>query len=131
MGFASYGDYLKSDLWLSIRRRVLAEQPRCYACKRKAWQVHHRRYDGATLRGEVLSGMVAVCKRCHSAAERRRGRKVALGQANAVLERMRRKRGRTKGAGWCRLCERNRASGGGACPPCRGRLDAPRPAALP
>jgi len=125
MGFSSYAQYLESDLWLSIRARVLeAAQHRCYACKRRAWQVHHKRYDEPTLRGDTLTGMVAVCKRCHSSAERKRGRKTQLGQANSKLERMRRKRGRDRPPQWCPNCRKNRAHAGGACPPCRARLDA-------
>jgi hypothetical protein len=41
------------------------------ACQdRPATQVHHRAYDPATLRGECLEALSAVCRRCHYRAER-------------------------------------------------------------
>lgn len=71
MGFRSYRAYLKSELWKSIRSRVLGEKPICEACaKRKATQVHHRSYDPATLKGENVNSLSAICSRCHRKGER-------------------------------------------------------------
>lgn len=71
MGYPSYRAYLKSDLWRSIRARVLAARPLCEGCaKRQATQVHHRAYDPVTLRGENLNALTAICRRCHYVGER-------------------------------------------------------------
>ena len=72
LGFDGYGQYLKSELWADIRRRVLERAGNiCEAChKRDATQVHHRSYDPATLRGESINALTAVCARCHRKAER-------------------------------------------------------------
>lgn len=73
MGFRSYRAYLKSELWKSIRARVLTEKPICEACcKRKADQVHHRSYDPTTLKGESLNSLSSVCSGCHRKGERPR-----------------------------------------------------------
>jgi ribosomal protein L40E len=89
LGFASYGAYTRSRLWRSIRARVLAGAPVCVRCQaRPATQVHHRAYDPATLRGDCLDALSAVCRRCHWAAERPDwwGRTTGrLHRANAML----------------------------------------------
>lgn len=71
LGFGSYYEYLRSPLWAEIRARVLADGPMCARCaKRKATQVHHRSYDKATLKGESLESLNAVCAKCHRQVER-------------------------------------------------------------
>ena len=71
MGFRTFRAYLKSDLWKSIRVRVLEWSPLCQSCfKKKATQVHHRSYDPATLKGDELRSLTALCARCHRLAER-------------------------------------------------------------
>ncbi len=72
MGFPSYADYLQSPLWASIRARVVADAGGvCSGCGAdKGVQVHHRAYDPATLKGEQLHAMSALCFRCHSRMER-------------------------------------------------------------
>lgn len=70
LGFKSYHAYLKSDLWKGIRARVLDRaKGACERCRRPATQVHHRAYDPATLRGETIDALTAVCSRCHHKAE--------------------------------------------------------------
>lgn len=72
LGFNSYRAYLRSDLWLAIKRRVLdRDEHRCVRCRwRKKLQVHHRAYDPATLRGDSIDALTTVCNRCHYKAER-------------------------------------------------------------
>ena len=71
LGFASYSAYLNSELWAAIRAKVLESQPICFKCaKKKATQVHHRCYDKATMRGENLNSLTALCGACHRRAER-------------------------------------------------------------
>lgn len=70
MGFRSYGGYLKSKLWKSIRGRVYAEKgKKCSLCDALAVQIHHRRYDKKTLSGEDLTWLEPVCLHCHEAVE--------------------------------------------------------------
>lgn len=71
LGFPSYQAYLDSDLWQSIRARVLAGGALCAKChKRPAAQVHHRAYDPQTLRGDDLASLTPLCRGCHKRAER-------------------------------------------------------------
>lgn len=70
LGFRSYRSYLRSALWHDIRRRVLdRDKWQCRRCFLKASQVHHRAYDPATLRGDCIDALSAVCGRCHGKAE--------------------------------------------------------------
>jgi 5-methylcytosine-specific restriction endonuclease McrA len=71
MGYSSYRAYLASDLWKSIRERVLERDGgMCRMClKRKARSVHHITYHEDTLRGETLDQLVSVCGGCHVVSE--------------------------------------------------------------
>lgn len=86
LGFETYQDYLKSNLWVAIRRKVLElHKGLCVACGRKAEQVHHIRYDMATLSGQDLSGLCPLCEADHMFIEWKCGRKVSLKEANMRL----------------------------------------------
>lgn len=69
MGFKSYSEYLRSDLWASIRKRALEMDDKCQRCGKTATQVHHRAYDPATLRGDNINSLSPLCGRCHRKAE--------------------------------------------------------------
>lgn len=70
LGFGTYSAYLASPLWEAIRSRVMArDRQRCRLCNDRAPQVHHSAYDLATLRGEDLSRLAAVCAGCHRSIE--------------------------------------------------------------
>ena len=78
MGFKSYRAYLASALWKSIRQRVIdRDEGKCVRCGKPATQAHHRAYDPATLRGDDINSLSAVCGRCHTKAEQPRNRKRA------------------------------------------------------
>lgn len=62
LGFWCYKDYLRSDLWESIRERVTGP---CYRCGGEANQVHHKRYTLENMRGDTLNGLARVCEVCH------------------------------------------------------------------
>jgi hypothetical protein len=68
LGFDSYGDYLKSNLWQGIRRRIFGRaKSRCEGCGvNRAEQVHHWSYSVATLQGERPQHLEAVCDECHA-----------------------------------------------------------------
>lgn len=70
LGFSNYGDYLQSKLWLGIRYRVLKRDRHiCRMCEERAWQVHHQRYDLATMSGRDLRRLNSLCGNCHEKLE--------------------------------------------------------------
>ena len=90
MGFATYSDYLASDLWAAIRTRVLErDNCTCCVCKREAETVHHKKYDDATMDGRRIDTMVSLCNACHYAIEFGDcGNKTGLREANRRLARL-------------------------------------------
>lgn len=67
IGFASYAEYLKSDLWFKIRRRAMNQtNGMCVKCGRKAIFVHHVEYTRELLLGRgSLKSLWAICRSCH------------------------------------------------------------------
>jgi len=69
LGFGTYKEYLKSDIWKRIRKEVLTKRKHtCFYCKGLATEVHHLRYTRPVLMGEgdyYLGGLVALCRDCH------------------------------------------------------------------
>lgn len=66
MGYASYEEYLQSDLWMRIRKKVLKKARKlCADCPSRATQVHHEAYTVENLKGMNLRFLVAVCDDCH------------------------------------------------------------------
>lgn len=94
LGFASYQQYLQSDLWKSIRGRVLAKQPECRICRlRKATEIHHRSYKTEYLTGEKTSQLIPICRSCHESIEFSvDGNKLPLCSANAKMRQAQHKR---------------------------------------
>lgn len=87
LGFRGYGEYLASRIWADIRTRVIERAGgRCRCCGERATQVHHRSYDIDTMRGARPGNLVALCRRCHEAAEFDRGEKVELSAANGRVD---------------------------------------------
>ncbi len=69
LGFASYRDYLKSELWKLIREAKLAVDPKCEICNSVAGQVHHIAYNRQVLQGKNRRKLVSVCEECHCKIE--------------------------------------------------------------
>lgn len=92
LGFEDYADYLRSELWAGIRRRVFErDKMRCRLCNGRAAQVHHHRYDKATILGETLDYMAALCRSCHRYIEYdETGRKRSLREVGELYRRLRR-----------------------------------------
>lgn len=66
LGFYSYSDYLKSDLWKKIRKSVIDNNEGfCKFCHEKAKYVHHSSYDLDTMKGLNLRHLHPVCRSCH------------------------------------------------------------------
>lgn len=100
MGFPSYAAYLASELWASIRERVLERDGRqCRLCPREASQVHHTTYTREVLLGRELKWLAAICGGCHRYIEfdRETGTKRPAAE---VAERYRRARRRFKAERW-------------------------------
>ncbi len=70
MGYQDYAAYLASNLWDEIRYQVMRGSiGRCCMCGREAQQVHHNRYDRATLEGKSRKELHAICDACHRRIE--------------------------------------------------------------
>lgn len=70
IGFNSYPEYLRSDLWAAIRRRVFKEiSDKCNACNAPATEVHHRDYKTHMLLGHYIGDLVPLCRTCHNHIE--------------------------------------------------------------
>lgn len=70
MGYSSYGEYLASPLWKTIRTRILyRDRFTCYCCGERATQVHHKRYTKGSLSGENENQLEAICRDCHHLCE--------------------------------------------------------------
>lgn len=68
MGFNSYHDYLKSDLWKAIRTIALRDDPSCCVCSNTASQAHHLNYSIDALEGKlsaIKASIVPMCEKCH------------------------------------------------------------------
>ncbi len=78
-GFETYQEYLRSDLWLSLRNRRLSKNPICeVCCKCEATQVHHFAYSWKILAGYTIAPLVSICKCCHTKIEFSGGLKLSL-----------------------------------------------------
>lgn len=70
MGFDSYRDYLASDLWKRIRRKVYtAKGSRCFLCGNQADALHHSRYHRNDLLGKKIRFIDPICDSCHNRIE--------------------------------------------------------------
>jgi hypothetical protein len=86
LGYSTYGEYLKTDEWKTIRSRVLATNPSCLMCSLPSQVVHHVKYWDTTLLGLDDRTLAALCHKCHELIEiNEQGEKTALGQANHKL----------------------------------------------
>lgn len=70
MGYFSYDEYLKSDLWEHIRSIVMEMySSKCRLCIAKATLVHHLTYAERVLKGEDPTGLIPLCSKCHYKVE--------------------------------------------------------------
>lgn len=62
----SYHDYLKSEAWAEIRKRVMSRDgDKCQCCSGKATEVHHTKYTRKNLSGQCIDSLFAICQACH------------------------------------------------------------------
>ena len=85
-GYKNYAAYLQSELWASIRAKVLKDAMCACGCGQPANQVHHKAYTEANLLGKTLRGLVAINHDCHYGIEFSEERKTSLGEANHELK---------------------------------------------
>lgn len=66
----SYEEFLESDYWIQVRKRVLARDGfRCQSCdSKKTLHVHHLTYKNHGQEHEHLEDLVTLCARCHEQA---------------------------------------------------------------
>lgn len=78
MGFANYPQYLNSELWATIRARILARDKKlCIVCgKRPARAVHHVTYAQRVMEGNDDAQLLSICGGCHKTIEFDWGRKL-------------------------------------------------------
>ena len=62
----SYSDFLKSEYWSIIRKRVLARDKVCVICKsNNNLQVHHDTYKNHFREHCHLADLMVLCRNCH------------------------------------------------------------------
>lgn len=64
----NYGEYLKTDYWLTVSKAVKARAGyRCQVCNSQHdLQAHHRTYDHRGRELDHLDDLVCLCRRCHA-----------------------------------------------------------------
>lgn len=89
LGFATYGDYLKSSLWKRVRGEAFAANGGfCVLCAKPAGLIHHNRYRYRDLVGKSLQELHPVCYGCHDRIEYCNGVKRTLSGAVAEFNRL-------------------------------------------
>jgi hypothetical protein len=67
IGFENHAHYIGSNLWARIRKCVLQRDKwACADCESEATTVHHLSYSLPVLLGEDGTGLVSLCRTCHS-----------------------------------------------------------------
>lgn len=70
MGYGTYQSYLESELWVSIRQRVLErDKNKCRLCDKPANIVHHAGYTLEQLQGKADHLLFSLCHGCHKRLE--------------------------------------------------------------
>lgn len=86
LGFASYHDYLQSDLWRAKRAEYMASDlPKtCLGCGSDRITLHHRTYT--RLGREQLLDLLPLCRDCHKRVhEYEQTHKTSLGGTHKIL----------------------------------------------
>ena len=87
IGFKTYQDYLKSQMWRFIRDST--DMRLCSCCDKPATQIHHSRYHKHDLTGKTRRNLHPICGACHQAIEYNPdGTKATLVQANEAMRKL-------------------------------------------
>lgn len=82
LGFETYEEYLKSDLWRSIRSDAYMSRGRfCVICSDPAECIHHASYRRDVMDGSDIKPLYPLCHKCH----KRIHKKATLTAANKAL----------------------------------------------
>jgi hypothetical protein len=65
LGFKSYVEYFKSEMYFNIKRRVLETYTKCACCDSQSTQVHFSNHKLSVLTGKVLHKIVPLCGKCY------------------------------------------------------------------
>lgn len=88
-GYASYEDYLQSEVWKSIKAAVLDRTPKCEVCTGDASIIHHAKYSASTLFDSDDPALVSMCNGCHQLIEfANDGKKLDWSEVNDKLLRL-------------------------------------------
>lgn len=90
LGYSSYRQYLRSELWKAIRDEKIRQTPLCELCSSKAQCVHHISYKLSVLIGRNMRKLVSLCNECHTKIEfhgdgRKRGFESAMKRTRHLL----------------------------------------------
>ena len=66
-----YAEYLRSDAWQAIERRVVRRDLYCITCGNLPRVVHHRSYAPSVIAGNDDSQLLSLCNDCHKAIHTR------------------------------------------------------------
>lgn len=91
LGFSTYQEYLKSDIWRDIRARAFKTHGySCFLCGERAFEIHHLRYHKNDLTGKRLKYLRPICRSCHQGIEFEGGKKQSVREAKISFQRERR-----------------------------------------
>lgn len=80
-----YGEYLKTDTWKEVRKKMIMRRPCCERCKSKSvLQVHHKTY--ARMSNELFRDLCVLCNDCHHEYHERFWKASALKTDKFILE---------------------------------------------
>jgi hypothetical protein len=89
LGFKTYGHYLKSELWKTLRSIILKRDDySCVVCGSAANNVHHNSYEVDVMIGKDHSQLLSLCRKHHEQAEFDRDGKSTLIEAREKLKNM-------------------------------------------
>lgn len=124
IGYKNYQEYLSSDLWKAIRRKVFYKcGNKCKLCQKEANVIHHKGYGKNILLGLMLDPLIPLCHSCHSKVEfhpdnTKRSLMEANGFLTKLLSTLNPVKKEKKVKEMCRLCGKKARKGKKYCRPC-------------
>ncbi len=112
MGYSSYSQYLRSQLWKNIRQNILnRDNNLCFVCGKFGNQIHHMSYDLSALNGLDATKLKCLCGNCHRAIEfKKTGEKLPIDRVNSKMNVVKSQLppcsecGKGNSAGKCKIC---------------------------
>ena len=86
LGYSTYQEYLASDDWKIIRKRMMDAYPTCHCCPKETQVIHHMSYSYRVMLGLMDVMLVPLCHQCHEKVEiTPEGAKRDMHEANGTL----------------------------------------------